>query len=334
MKNLFSALLTVLSIILLHINNHAFAATTCTATSSNLAFGNVAMGVAQTTTATINIQCDTFGLSLLANARVRMCLKIGAGATAGSTVNARKMSEPLLNLLAFQIYRDAGRSQIWGDTDANDVEIDLQYSVPLLGGSGSTSTILYGQVPAQLGLAAGNFQNTFTAGHTRLDYRYAERLLFTPSYPSSCISGGTGGGSITFPFTASATVPASCVIDTTNNLNFGSVSGIIDNNHDQTTNLNFTCTKTTPWKVSLNNGLHDSGITRRMRLGATSNYVAYELYRDNGYTLPWGNTLDVDTASGTGTGLSQNLTIYGRVPAPQSVTSGSYSDTVTVTITY
>jgi len=71
-----------------------------------------------------------------------------------------------------------------------------------------------------------------------------------------------------------------------------------------------------------------------MRLGATSNYVQYELYSDSARSQRWGNTLDIDTVNNTGTGSSQSLTVYGRVPAPQSVPSGDYSDTVTVTITY
>ena len=324
----------IVMIVLSGFTTNTLAVTHCSASASGLAFGNISMGSTQNNTATVAVNCNTGGLSLLANARVRMCLNIGAGTTAGSTINARIMNNVSLDPLQFQIYRDAGRSQIWGNTTTEDVDIDLQYAVPVLGGSGSTSATLYGQVPAQLGLAAGSYQNLFTGNHTRLDYRYAEALLGTPSWPTSCTSGGNGGGSITFPFTASATVPASCKIDVVNNLNFGTVPGLINNNNDQTTSLSFTCTKTTPWKVSLDGGLHVDGTTRRMQLGATNNYVQYELYRDSGHNLRWGNTLDVDTVNSTGTGSSQSLTVYGRVPAPQSVPSGNYSDTVTVTITY
>ena len=314
--------------------SNTIAATVCSADATDLVFGNISMGTLQNSTATVTVDCNTFGLSLLANARVRMCLNIGAGTANGSTVNTRNMSTPSLDPLQFQIYQDASRSQTWGDSVSNDVDVDLSYSVPVLGGSGSISATLYGQVPAQLNLAADNYQNLFTGSHTRLDYRYAERLLGTPSWPSSCTSGGNGGGSITFPFSATATVPASCEIDVMNNLNFGTVPGLINSNNDQTTSLSFTCTKTTPWKVSLDNGLHANGTVRRMRLDATSNYVEYELYSDSARNLPWGSTLDVDTVNSIGTGSSQSLTVYGRVPAPQSVPSGNYSDTVTVTITY
>lgn len=90
----------------------------------------------------------------------------------------------------------------------------------------------------------------------------------------------------------------------------------------------------TAWNVSLNDGQNVSGSTRRMRLGATGNYVTYELYRDPARTQRWGVTTGSDTVPGTGTGSAQNLTVYGRVPASQTVPAGSYSDVVTITVTY
>jgi spore coat protein U-like protein len=38
------------------------------------------------------------------------------------------------------------------------------------------------------------------------------------------------------------------------------------------------------------------------------------------------------TVSGTGT--SSDFTVYGRIPARQNASVGSYSDTITVTITF
>lgn len=334
MKRINSPAASLFLIVMMGFTGKAVATTECSVNASDLVFGSVSMGTAQNNTASVMVDCNTFGLSLLATARVRMCLNIGAGTATGSTIASRTMSTPSLEQLQFQIYRDAGRSQTWGDGVTEDIDLDLQYSVPVLGGSGSISATMYGRVPAQLGLAAGNYQNLFSGGHTRLDYRYAERLLGTPSWPTSCTAGGGGGGSISFPFTASATVPANCVIEVLNNLDFGAVPGLINSHIDQTTNFSFTCTKTTPWKVSLDDGLNVSGSTRRMRLGATSNYVEYELYRDSARSLHWGDSLDIDTVNSTGTGISQSLTVYGRVPAPQSVPGGHYSDTVTVNITY
>lgn len=312
------------------------AATSCSASATNLAFGTVT-GASNVDSATsVTIQCNTGGLSLLAYARVRMCLNVEDGADGGSQTDPRRMSNSFADVLTFQIYRNAGRTDIWGSSTnpntPNPVHLDLEYPVPLLGGSGNTAATLYGRAFAQGGLAAGSYDNPFTGNHTRLDYRYNEALLLWPSWPASCTSGGLGGGSITFPFTASASVPDHCTISATTNLAFGHVPGLITANQDQTSAITFTCTGRTPWNVGLDNGLHADGTIRRMRLGATDYYVTYELYHDSARSQRWGTT--IDTVPGTGTGAEQNLTVYGRVPVPQSVPHGDYSDTVTVTVTY
>lgn len=315
------------------------AATTCSASATDLAFGAVTGASDVDSTASVTVECNTFGLALLATARVRMCLNIGDGVNGDGQTDPRQMKNGDGDLLQFQIYSNAARTDIWGSSTnpstPNTVNFDLQYSVPVLGGSGSVSATMYGRVFAQSGLARGSYTNPFTGSHTRVDYRYAEQLLGTPPYPASCTSGGDGGGSITFPFTASASVADNCTIGITTDLAFGQVPSQINTDQDQTTSISFTCTGRTPWQVGLNNGLHADGNTRRMRhLNATNNYVTYELYRDPSRSLRWGDTLDNDTVSGTGSGSEQSLTVYGRVPAPQSVPHGDYSDTVTVTVTY
>lgn len=316
----------------------AEAATTCTASATPLAFGTVTGAGNVDSSATVTVTCSTFGLSLLATARVRMCLNIGAGANGGGLTTPRRMTNSFGDALQFNIYRDAARTLIWGNTTTpatpTPVQADLQYSVPVLGGSGGVNATIFGRAFAQAGLAAGSHTNPFTGTHTRLDYRYSEQLLGTPGYPASCTSGGLGGGSITFPFTASATVPNNCTISTATNLDFGTVPGRIDANRDQTSTFTFTCTGRTAWNVALNNGQNAVGSTRRMRLGTTARYVTYELYRNAARTQRWGATTGTDTVPGTGSGSAQALTVFGRIPVTQVVPAGTYRDTVTVTVTY
>ncbi|RNF84911.1 Csu type fimbrial protein [Montanilutibacter psychrotolerans] len=316
----------------------AQAATSCNTTPTPLSFGTVTGAANVDNTATVGITCSTSGLTLLATVRVRMCLNIDAGVNGAGQTNPRRLTNTFGDPMQFQIYRDAARTQIWGSTSTpatpTPVQIDLQYNAPVLGGSGNTSATLFGRVAAQLGLSAGLHNNPFTGAHTRLDYRYAEQLLGTPPYPASCTSGGTGGGSITFPFTASATVPNHCIIDSATDLDFGNVPGPIAADIDQTSTVTMTCTNRTPWNMALDDGQNASGVLRRMRLGATGNYLGYELYRDAGRTLRWGAAIGTDTVPGTGSGSSQSLTVHGRVPAVQSVPPGDYADVITVTVTY
>ena len=70
-----------------------------------------------------------------------------------------------------------------------------------------------------------------------------------------------------------------------------------------------------------------------MRAGTTSNYVSYELYRDTTRLLRWGTGLG-NESTGTGSGSSQSLTVYGQVPLQPSVNVGSYTDTIVATVTF
>jgi spore coat protein U domain-containing protein, fimbrial subunit CupE1/2/3/6 len=317
----------------------AKAATTCTGTATSVAFGTVSTTGFTDVSATFNVTCTTFGLALAANAKVRMCLNIGDGDNGIGFFNPRRMTNSFGEPLNFQLYTDAARSQIWGSrgnpTVPTPLFSDFDYAVPFLGGSLMKTFTIYGRIPVQT-LIAGNYSNPFTGFHISLEYRYNETLLGTASYPATCISGGIGGATAfnSFPFTATATVLPNCRAYTTTDLDFGSIPGLITTNTDQISTIGMTCTGRTAWNVGLNNGQNASGNIRRMRLGATGNYVAYELYTNPGRTIRWGNTINTDTIPGTGTGLAQSLTVYGRVPAPQTVPSGSYSDIITVTVTY
>lgn len=309
------------------------AATSCTAQGNDLDFGKVVLAGVADTSGTITVNCSSTALALAGTTRVRMCLNIGTGSTGA---NPRTMQNAQGDSMRFDLYQDAARTVAWGDSSSggSSLNLDLQYSVPLIGGNGSISATLYGRVPAQYGLAEGTFSSNFSGAHTRLDYRYAEAMLLTPPYPSSCLSGGTGGGSVTFPFTSTASVDPNCQITTVNNLQFSAQSGLIDSASDTSTTIGILCTGRTAWNVGLDNGNHVGTSNRRMRQSTADVFVDYDLYRDAARSQVWGNTIGSNTSAGSGTGNVQSLTIYGRVLAPQSVPAGSYSDTITITLTY
>ena len=316
----------------------ARAATTCTASMTDLNFAPANGGVVDAT-ATLTVTCSTFGLSLLADAKVNMCVSIFSGTDGGGTLNPRRMINSFSDPMQMQLYSDAGRSSIWGArgnaTVPNFVPLQFDYPVPVLGGNQTLTRTLYGRIPAQSGLNAGTYLNRFTAAaDTRIEFRYAESVIGPPAMPASCTSGGSAGTSSSFPFTVNGSVPNACTLTPkpVPTLGFGNTPGFITGNIDQTTSIGLVCTGRTPWQIGLNNGLHASGNVRRMANGS-GQFVSYELYRDGGRSQRWGNTLNNDTLSGTGSGASQSLTVYGRV-APQTATVGSYSDTITVLVTY
>jgi spore coat protein U-like protein len=74
--------------------------------------------------------------------------------------------------------------------------------------------------------------------------------------------------------------------------------------------------------------------------GPGGQLLSYELYQDSAHTTPWWDTVNKDGQAGTGTGHAQSLTVYGLIfdngNALQNtgVTPGTYTDIVTVTLTY
>lgn len=316
----------------------ASATTTCTAVTTALDFGNVSTSAATDSSAQITVTCQTGALSILGTIYVRMCLNIGEGAQGGGLgIAPRRMLNPLNDSLGVQFYRDSARSLIWGSAlnASTPLQVDLTYSSLVTGGSGSASYTIYGRVPLQSGIATGLYQNSFSGAFTNLQYRYDEPLIGTPaSMPASCTTGGKGGGSaVQFPFVSSANVAPVCTIASIADLDFGSHSGLVDSALNYTTALSMNCVRRTAWQVSLDNGQYASGNIRRMR-NAAGQYLTYELYRDAARSQRWGSTLNSDTQTGTGTGSTQSLTLYGQVPAPQTPPPGSYSDVVKVTVTY
>ena len=135
----------------------------------------------------------------------------------------------------------------------------------------------------------------------------------------------------TTTFNVTATVQATCLISA-NNLGFGTYSGSAI---ATTTTMSVTCTNGTTYNVGLNAGTAAGAtVTARAMTGPGAATLSYALYQDSGHSTNWGNTVGTDTKSGTGNGSAQSMTVYGNLTANQYPTPGSYSDTITATITY
>ena len=138
----------------------------------------------------------------------------------------------------------------------------------------------------------------------------------------------------TSSFTVQVTIVASCTIVSTSTLNFGSSQGVLTANVDQTTTLQVQCTNTTPYNIGLNAGTGTGATVATRLLTSGGNTITYSLYKDAGRTTVWGNTVGTDTQGGTGNGSAQNYTVYGRIPPQTTPAPATYSDTITVTVTY
>ncbi len=135
----------------------------------------------------------------------------------------------------------------------------------------------------------------------------------------------------TTTFGVSATVQSTCLISATS-LAFGTYTGTAVNS---TSTVSVTCTNTTTYNVGLNAGLASGAtVTTRKMTGPLLSMLAYSLYSDSARSVNWGQTVGIDTVSGTGNGSAQSLTVYGLLPATQYVNPGNYTDTITATVTY
>ncbi|MDC6167206.1 Csu type fimbrial protein [Paucibacter sp. XJ19-41] len=150
-------------------------------------------------------------------------------------------------------------------------------------------------------------------------------------------AGSAGAATAGNTFQVQATVVSACTVSGSA-MNFGaSIDPLATATPlDASSTLSVVCTNTTPYTVSLNAGANAGGASnftnRAMKSGANS--LGYQLYLDAGRSTVWGDGTASSTHSGTGTGSTQSLTIYGRLPSLANVVPGSYTDTVTVTVTY
>lgn len=138
----------------------------------------------------------------------------------------------------------------------------------------------------------------------------------------------------TTQFNVQITINAECQINSAADLDFGS-AGVVDTAVEASSDITVQCTNGTTYDIGLNEG-QGAGATvaTRFMTGPDSETVTYSLYTEASHTDVWGNTVGTDTVSGTGTGSEQVYTVFGQVPGQDAPSPGTYTDVVTVTVTY
>ncbi len=134
--------------------------------------------------------------------------------------------------------------------------------------------------------------------------------------------------------TVSMDVIASCTFTNVGNLVFPAQATTWSTDLSGTATFSVNCSNKTPYALSLGQGgnYDATNTTRRMKAG--SSFIPYKLCQDAGCTQPWGEGSEAK-GSLTGTGVAQAHTVYGRVAASTAaVEVGSYTDSVTISVTY
>ncbi len=136
-------------------------------------------------------------------------------------------------------------------------------------------------------------------------------------------------------FSVTASVLAACDVQATNHA-FGTYSPASGTPLDGSSTVSVYCTVGTPYTLSLNVGTGGGTFASR-KMTSGSNELLYNLYTASNRTTVWGDgSGSTNTISGNGTGLltAATHTVYGRVTTAQDVAPGSYTSTVTVTVTF
>lgn len=144
-------------------------------------------------------------------------------------------------------------------------------------------------------------------------------------------------GSASASMDVSASVSDNCTISAVP-LAFGAYDPSSGTALDGSAQLTVQCTLDAAASIQLGQGSNaDAGSTdaaplRRLADGS-GNFLSYELDQDAAHSVVWGNTAGT-AVDHTGTGMSAQISVYGRIASGQNVPAGSYSDQLMATINF
>ena len=115
-------------------------------------------------------------------------------------------------------------------------------------------------------------------------------------------------------------------------ISFGNYTGALST--PGATPATVTCPLLLSYNVGLNAGTGAGATTTiRKMTGPGSATLSYQMFQNSSRTTNWGNTVGTDTVAGTGTSSAQTINIYPQAAAGQNVAPGTYTDTITASVT-
>lgn len=270
-------------------------------------------------TGSLNITCTS---NVNTNYYVTVCFNIGDGQ--GPVTAGRRIMKKGTDALAYQIYSDAPRSQIWGATTSANFPTPVRLDFYLKRKTSHSENIpVYGRLyGSQTSSAVGTYTDSYASPVVRITGE-----LTTNAGSGGCQSYGEDAGLFS-SFNVMATVQSSCLINATD-LNFGTTA-LLSTAVTSTSGIQVQCTNKVPYQVGLSNGVNAVGTNRYMKSGA--NTVAYGLYQNASGSTAWNDS--TNRQSGVGTGAVITHPVYGIVQPQPLAKSGSYLDTIQVNVSY
>ena len=297
-------------------------AQSCSASASAMDFGNVnpISLSAVSTTGSVAVTCRWPARTSTPNALV--CLNLNAASPRALKSGGYSMQ--------YDLYQNAAHSLAWGAVSTGTTPIALTLTKPATGNSTTQTITVYGQIAGNqptvptVGNRPTQYSENFNGTTTTLGYG------FYASTPPSCTSLGS---SDRFSFGVSATVINDCTIRATN-LDFGATP-VTSKALDATGSITARCTNGDAWRIALSAGSSGNPAARRMQRSGGGGSIDYQLYTSAAHDMVWGDgTSGTTMETGTGTGNETAITVYGHVPVQTTPAPGSYSDTITATISF
>lgn len=210
----------------------------------------------------------------------------------------------------------------------------------------SQNTDVYAQINLELAAGQNNIEHDIpligkiNSGQTTMRagayYDYATMVQITYASAASAQSlpscSGLSGTTLTDQISATATVKSGCSILNAEDMAFGNKSPAQNSQLQASAvaTIAVQCPTGTSYSVSLGSGLHPEG-NKRMLCHA-GECVSYTLYQDAAHSVEWSDSHPLKNYSSDG--QAQNMVVYGQVPPQQWPSSGVYTDTVIINVTY
>jgi spore coat protein U-like protein len=163
-----------------------------------------------------------------------------------------------------------------------------------------------------------------------------KHVLLSAAALAVLASGSASALDLTDSMNVTAMVTAACTSLTASDLNFGT-HGAADTTTDATATVTVTCDNGTFYTVGIDSGITGGGAFGRQVTDVNGEFMDYEIFQPgagggSATTAAWGEGLDA--YDGTGSGVAQALTATGRMHWTSGRSPGTYTDLVTVTLTF
>lgn len=293
----------------------------CTTSSTTGSFGSLSSFTLDSTAETVEtgsgFSCSGAVLSVLGTTTITASIVSSAGESGGSP---QMVDATTGSAIPYSICSDSQCSTPY--TVGNTITWSTTSLLGLLGLFDAADGTLpfYFHTNAGINVPAGTYTDTLNINWTYTECQLGISLI--------CVN---TSGSSSSTITLTMVVTNDCIIQEAPDINFGSAALPADFSSVSGA-LTVRCTKNAAYTVSLTGSNPTVGNWRQMSsvVNGTTDYLQYQIAQSDGSV--W--TPEINNAE-TGTGASQSVN-YTATINPQQVNepAGTYSDTVTVTVSY